>query len=54
MSEMEDDELFMTKVDNGSMTVLNILDYWRIQYDIPLYEIDTVKNYIRGLENEQR
>lgn len=53
MSDQIDEEIIFTKLNNGSMTVLNILDYWRIQYDIPLYEIDTVKNYIRGLENEQ-
>lgn len=52
MSEMEDDELLATRLDNGCMTIMNLLDYWRINYDIPLYEIDTVKNYIRGLENE--
>lgn len=51
--DMEDDELRFTKIDNGSMTVYNLLDYWRINYEIPLYEIDTVKDYIKRLENEQ-
>lgn len=53
MSEMEEDELIATKLDNKSMTIINLLDYWHMVYEIPLFEIDKVKNYIKELEEKK-
>lgn len=52
MSEMSEEELRATKLDNGSMSIENLLDYWRNIYEIPLFEIDAVKNYIKKLEGK--
>ena len=54
MSDMEEDELKMTKLFYGSITVYDLLEQWKQEYEIPLYEVDFVKDYIRGLENERK
>ena len=53
MSEMDEDELLATRLDNGAMTVGNLLNYWHIEYEIPLFEIDKVKEYIDLLKKER-
>ena len=52
MSDMSDDELLVTRLDNGAMTVDNLLNYWHLEYEIPLFEIDKVKDYINLLKKE--
>ena len=50
MSDLDDEELLATKLDNGAMTVENLLNYWHLAYEIPLFEIDKVKDYINLLK----
>ena len=50
MSDMSDDELLATKLLYGAMNIDDLLNYWRLNYDIPLFEIDRVRNYIKELE----
>lgn len=52
MSEMEEDELKATKLFYGCYTVYDMLENWRQNYEIPIYEIDFVKDYIRSLEGK--
>lgn len=52
MSDMSDDELLATRLENGAMSIDNLLNYWRLNYDIPLFEIDKVRGYIKSLERE--
>ena len=53
MSDLDDEELLATKLDNGAMTVDNLLNYWHLAYGIPLFEIDKVKDYINLLKKER-
>ena len=53
MSDLDDEELLATKLDNGAMTVDNLLNYWHLAYEIPLFEIDKVKDYINLLKKER-
>lgn len=53
MSDLDDDEIMATRLDNGSTTIFNLLDHWRYIYEIPAYEIDKVKKYIEELEEKQ-
>lgn len=48
MSDLDIDELISTKLHNGSMNYENLLDYWYIKYNIPVYQIEFIKNIIRG------
>ena len=50
--DLDDDELLATRLDTGAMTVENLLNYWHINYEIPLFEIDKVKDYINLLKRE--
>lgn len=43
MGDYDKDELLATRLDNGAMTVDNLLNYWHLAYEIPLFEIDKVK-----------
>ena len=52
MSEMDDDELLSTRLYNGSYKIDDLLNYWRLTYEIPLFEIDKVREYIKELERE--
>lgn len=52
MSEMSDEELLATKLYNGAMKIDDLLNYWRLTYEIPLFEIDKVREYIKKLESE--
>lgn len=52
MSDMSDDELLATRLFNGAMNIDDLLNYWRLNYDIPLFEIDKVRGYIKSLESE--
>lgn len=54
MSDLDEDELEATKklykkksIEEGLM----LLKYWKEIYDIPLYEIDKIKNLIKEQEN---
>ena len=51
--DLDDTELLATKIDNGAMTVDNLLNYWHLEYEIPLFEIDKVKDYINLLKRER-
>lgn len=53
MSDLDDEELLATKLENGAMTVDNLLNYWHLAYEIPLFEIDKVKDYINLLKKER-
>lgn len=48
MSDLDIEELISTKLNNGSMTFENLLDYWYIKYNIPVYQINYIKDMIRG------
>lgn len=50
MSDLDDEELLATKLENGAMTIDNLLSYWHIVYEILLFEIDKVKDYINLLK----
>lgn len=52
MSDLSDEEIIYTKLDNGSMTVFDLLDYWYIKYGIKKYQIDIVKKYILEVTND--
>lgn len=54
MSDTDEDETKATKIFYNCYTVDDMLNDWKINYNIPIYEIDFVRDYIRGLENEQR
>lgn len=53
MSDLDDDELMATRLDNGSTTIFDLLNHWKYVYEIPVYEIDKVKNYIKELEEKK-
>lgn len=53
MSDLDDEEILATRLDNGAMTVDNLLNYWHLAYEIPLFEIDKVKDYINLLKKER-
>lgn len=55
MSDFSEDELVATKLENGSMNIYNLLDYWYMKYGIKKYEIEFAKEFIMKLEgkNEQ-
>lgn len=53
--DLTDEELKATRIDNGAektrgKKVRELLNYWKMYYGIPLYEIDKVTNYIEALE----
>lgn len=52
MSDLNIDELIATKLNNGSMSGENLLDYWYIKYNIPVYQINYIKDMIRGVKHE--
>lgn len=52
MSDLSEEEIIYTKLDNGSMTIFDLLDYWYIKYGIQKYQIDIVKNYISEVTND--
>ena len=52
MSDMDEDELLATRLENGAMNIYDLLNYWRLTYEIPLFEIDKVRGYIKKLESE--
>lgn len=45
---IDEDELIATKLNNGSMSGENLLDYWYIKYNIPSYQLNYIKEIIRG------
>lgn len=51
MSEMSNEELTATRLDNGSLKLNNLLDQWRLEYEIPLYEIDYIKDSYKRKED---
>ena len=51
--DLDNTELLATKISNGAMTVENLLNYWHLEYEIPLFEIDKVKDYINLLRKER-
>lgn len=51
MSDQIDEEIIATKLDNGSMTTNQLLDFWLMKYNIPEWQIDYVK---KELENGQK
>ena len=51
MSDMGEDETKATQLMYGCITAQSLIDQWKQEYEIPSYEIDFVKDYIRGLEN---
>lgn len=53
MSDLDDEELLATKLENGAMKVHDLLDYWHLVYDIPMFEIDKVRDYINLLKKER-
>lgn len=52
MSDLDEEEIIYTKLDNGSMTIFDLLDYWYIKYGIKKYQIDIVKKYISEVTND--
>lgn len=51
MSDQTDEEIIFTKLNNGSMTIDQLLDFWFIKYNISKWQIDYVK---KELENGQK
>ena len=51
--DLDDEELLFTRLDTGAMTVDKLLNYWHLEYEIPLFEIDKVKDYINLLRKER-
>lgn len=51
MSDQIDEEIIATKLDNGSMTIDQLLDFWLMKYNIPEWQIEYVK---KELENGQK
>lgn len=47
MSDQNDEEIIATKLDNGSMTVNDLLQHWEMKYGIPSWQIDYVKEKIK-------
>lgn len=52
MGDYDEDELLATKLKNGAMKIDDLLSYWHIEYEIPLFEIDKVRDYINLLKKE--
>ena len=52
MGDYDEDELLATKLENGAMKIDDLLAYWHINYEIPLFEIDKVREYINKLKKE--
>lgn len=55
--DLDDEDLKATRIDNGAekptgIKVKELLAYWKTYYDIPLYEIDKVLDYISKLEEK--
>ena len=44
---LDTEDLIATKLDNGTMTTSQLLDYWYIKYNIPKWQIDYVKEKIK-------
>lgn len=53
MGDYDEDELLATKLENGAMNIDDLLAYWHTNYDIPLFEIDKVREYINKLKKER-
>lgn len=53
--DLSEDELIMTKLDNKSMSIYQLLNHWHIKYGVPQTQIKYAKEYIKKLEgkNEQ-
>lgn len=47
MSDIEEEELISTKLNNGTMTTNQLLDYWFIKYNIPKWQIDHVRSKLK-------
>lgn len=53
--DLDDEDLKATRIDNGAEKTTgekarDLLFYWKNIYGIPLYEIDTIEDYISKLE----
>lgn len=53
--DLDDEDLKATRIENGAekttgVKIRNLLNYWKINYGIPLFEIDKVVDYISKLE----
>lgn len=53
MSEMKDDEIVATKLNNGSMSIYGLLDYWYMKYGIDEYQKEVAEKYIMKLEGKE-
>ena len=47
MSDLNIDEIIATKLHNGSMSAINLLEYWYIKYNIPQYQIEFIKELLK-------
>lgn len=47
MSDLDLEEIIATKLDNGSMTVYDLLQHWEMKYGIPSWQIDYVKEELK-------
>lgn len=54
MSCLDDEEIIATKLDNGSMTTDQLLDFWFIKYNIPKWQIDYVKKELRNGQKKRK
>ena len=45
--DLDTEDLIATKLDNGTMTTSQLLDYWYIKYNIPKWQIDYVKGELK-------
>ena len=52
MSDQTDDEIVYQKLEQGNMTIYNLLDYWYMRYGVPEYELKFAKDYIMKLEGK--
>ena len=50
--DLNDEDLVATKLDNKSMNIYDLLNYWYIKYGVPQFEIDFAKEYIKKLEEK--
>ena len=52
MSDQTDDEIVEQKLEQGNMTIYNLLDYWYMKYGLKENEIEFAKKYIKKLEGK--
>lgn len=50
--DLSDNDLVNTKLDNGTMSIYGLIDYWYMKFGIEEYQRDYAKEYIKNLEEK--